>query len=809
MAYTTILTCEGDSISGNSYRITIQSDVSATTPFTATLAVPIANLTYKPEVDDLAGALIPSVLDFYVERDPNDGTALDNFIDEIIEYQQDNAYLVLVEQDLGSGYQPYWRGILLQDELQQADSFTQTITFSAIDGLSYLKSKDYDPANTVTSSEPEYSPIKDVILNALQQGISTDFWGAGEEYLYTSVDWWEDSQSYSATGEPLETQVFDVRAFLKLTERGDGLFELDVQSCYDVLEAFARAYFCRVYMAGGAYRFEQIPLRENDSVKQNIYDKAGVRLSGGVKNVTVSLDQTRGAARLAGNTFQRFPALKLVEVVLKPYSSTFDNLITLDADDYSDTSTKGFGYFNQNIQNVIAIGNVSQSFILDFNFKCAALWQYEDANVVDNNNAVLGYIGMRPTCRVKVELSDINSSDVWYWDGQQWTLTVSTFRVNGGDISRLVDPTVDGTLSYKPSDSRTFSTATGNLPATGTLSVTLDDFKWRGWDTLTTVSDIALIGGGSYGIENPSGQVEMTFATKYDRGSTVRSMSLTNSDTKIADRLVYTYPEIRVSDGAVQTGCIMIDTVDGLASATAWRVANESTSLALGALLAQQRLELQRSVLEQYSGQVNCPNGYDIGLSFDGKIWIPSDYQFDFYNEYVNATWNKLGRESEGNTAGEQSPELGAFNSATLALMRAQSSFQVAGLPQAENVLMGIEYVKSENLMVETTPKLLSSGQRNNYEAITTEPSGSTLSTVTSTVHLFEWSGGGGTHIHAIPDADDMDGAMLEFITDDSFTGSETVEITPAAGTIKGASQFEITSPNTRYVFRAIRGNWY
>lgn len=842
--YREILTAEGGNISGDNYRLTISykdiildayntnviepgdgitgadacvksflTEFSEVDPLTCTLAKPIFRLRYSPDTDDISGAIVPSRLEVFLINSPN-STDLDTFLSQVLEYQQSDRWAVLLERDTGSGYVPYWRGILLQDQIAEEDrSYNNVVKLTAADGLALLKSLDYDggasgTGNTVTSAEPFYTPVKDVIRKALQTGISTDFWGASDEYLITSVNWWEDTQSYGATSDPLVTQVFDVRAFEKIVGRTDGLATLEYKTAYEVLQEFARIYLSRVYMAGGAYHFEQIPLRENQTVKENTYDKTGTQLTASIPNKSTTLNGTLDATRLAGNQFIKFPALKRVQVNLKPYSSTFDDQMELDVSAYGNSSTEGFGYIDSTIGNVIAFGSVNQRIVLNIDFDCAASWDWDSGDVVGvNASTSLGYIGMRPSVRVLLELNDINSATNYYWNGSSWQTSSTTFRSYGTDKILQIPTGTSGTYYWGPSDNVTQIFQTTDLPATGTITITLDDFKWQYLGTPTSWTNFAT--ASTNGLKLLSGEVNLNLGTVFERGNTIRTIELLNSNVKIADNEIYAYPDIAISDGAVQTGCIMVNNGGTIVSATNWRIGNGSEDIALGALLVKQRLELQREVLEQYTGSVKMADGYDVAIVFDSKVWIASDYDLNGYSNDVNATWTKIGIVSEPSaTATERNPILGELGDTRQGFFKYGGSNRIGGLPTANDLILGLAYDSTDNATRSTLPISMDTGQRNNYLVIDASSGGSGSLSETDTVAFISWTGAAGTFNLEIPDASSMDGARLEIVLDDSFDGSQDIVISPATGNIVGTTELTVNTTG-RTLLRAISGNWW
>jgi hypothetical protein len=812
MAYGALLQGEGHNIAGDFYRVTIYEDGFGGSLITGTLAVPLFNLTYQPVVDDISSSLCPSVLDFFFIQN---STAIEDIVSDIITYQQSNQYLVLVERNSGSGYYDYWRGIILQDQIEVVDQSSPTIIkFTAIDGLAYLQSVPYNFANTENTTEPHHTKVRDIIKNALQAGISTDFWDAGDKYLVTSVNWWENSQTYGPLVDPLDTQLFDARAYVKVISREDGFASLEYKTCFDVLNELARVYLARIYMANGHYVFEQIPSRASQNVKQIYYNKAGTQLTASIPNLGQAVGQTIDAARLAKNNFIYRPALKEVSIEMDAYGSNFDNLITLTGSNYTSSTVQEYGYFDQSINNIIAIGAVNQSLIINVDFKTRIEWEYLSSDiVVYGPSAAKGYVGLRPVFRCKIELNDFNSATNYWWNDNTglWGTSAVTFDVLGADKIDYVIALNSGKISYRPADNVTQRIQTTDLPATGSITVTIDNYRFEKLTGLPgTFSTLSYTVGGS-NPTNLGGQVEFSLNTYFGRGNTIRLFSIQNSDTKIADNQIFDYGKINIRDGSLQTGNIIIEPTSGnFAACTDWRIANGSQDIALGALLVKQRLEIQKEVIEEYTGNVLSSLGYMYGLVFESSIWIAQDYSLDAYSNQVSATWTKIGVVTEGSsTVGERNPSLNNLAAGSNGSFKMGGTNRMGGLLYGPNLLGGLVQDDDENLLAVSQPYLMTKGQRNNYIIIDAAAGGSGSAAIDSTVVLFNWAGADGTYAYEIPDADDMDGAVLEIVLSDGFGSGRNITITPASGNIQGASSITVTTASSRQLLRAMNGNWY
>jgi len=812
MAYGALLQGEGHNIAGDFYRVTIYEDGFAGSVVTGTLAVPLFNLTYQPVVDDISSSLCPSVLDFFFIQN---STAIEDIVADVITYQQSNQYLVLVERNSGAGYYQYWRGILLQDQIEVVDQSSPTILkFSAIDGLAYLQNIPYNFANTENSTEPFHTKVRDIIKNALQGGISTDFWATDDKYLVTSVNWWENSQTYGPIHDPLDTQLFDVRAYVSVEEREDGFATNVYKTCFDVLNELARVYLSRIYMANGHYVFEQIPSRASQNVKQNYYNKAGTQLTASIVNLGQTVDQTIDAARLAKNNFVFKPAIKQVSIEMDAYGSNFDNLITLTGANYTTSTVKEYGYFDQSLRNIIGFGTITQSLIINVDFKTTVDWDFAPSDIVKyGNTSVKGYVAIRPVFKCKILLNDFNSATNYYWNNVTglWQTTSVTFNVVGADRINYINTLNGGRIVYRPADNITQRIQTTDLPATGSITVTMDNYQIKKLTALPGTFSTLPIYFGRVNPSNFGGQVEFSLSTYFARGNTIRLFSIENSDTKIADNQQVKYGKIAIRDGSLQTGNIIVEPTSGnFEACTDWRIANGSEDIALGALLVKQRLEIQKEVVEEYTGNVLSSLGYMYGLVFESSVWIAQDYSLDAYSNEVNATWTKIGVVPESsNTATEKSPSLSNLAAGSNGSFKMGGTNRMGGLLYGPNLLGGLVQDLDENLLAVSQPYYMTKGQRNNYIVIDSVAGGSGAATIQSTVVLFNWGGADGTYNYEIPDADDMDGGVLEIILNDTFGSGKNITITPASGNILGAGSLTISTASERKILRALNGDWY
>ena len=443
------------------------------------------------------------------------------------------------------------------------------------------------------------------------------------------------------------------------------------------------------------------------------------------------------------------------------------------------------------------------------NFPISFDYEFTNSEIVKwGSQAPFGFVIVRPKVRVKIALDDISTTDVYYWTGTTWSTTLTTITVNGSERTERLSVLAAGrAIKYRPADSIPIILQTSNIPVAGTLTITLDQV---GYEICTALPNtFTAISTADTDLTNLTGVVELTLKTKFDRADTIRIISTNSNDADIGDSQILELGEIKIGDGSLQTGCIFIDGGSNISRASSWNIGNGSEGKVLGELLTFERLNVQALPLETYNGGVLTDLGYQFAIIFDTLVWVPQEYELNGRTGEVNGTWVRLGTAAPNSTGNEINPAtnffLGGQNSDT-----GYGNFKRAGGLLFGNSINGSTvYDVDLNLNAVPIPQFMASGQRNNYQQITAEATGSDTLTANNCVVLLTWSGTDGTFTLNIPDADEMDGARLEVILDNTFTASRNVDITPAAGNIQGETSLTINDDSTKVQLRAVNGNWY
>lgn len=761
-------------------------------------------LTYQPTTNDLAAVLAPSTatIDFYIKGDSER-----TLINDIIQFQQSDYY-VTIEQDIQNTgtYLPYWKGVIIQDQVQESDTFIGLFSLTCVDGMSKLKEIPYSFPNTVLDGDFSYSSVFDIIHKAFTQALPLELWGTDDVFLNVTANWWTNDQTYSATADPLLTQLFDIQALTEVVDKFDFSF-FDFKTCFEVLEIFGKAYLCRIYMANGAFFFEQITERRNANIKRNTYKKDKTAITSGVVAITVPINQTNESARLAGNVFNRFAALKRVIVEQTPYNSVRPTSYfwPITTGTFPSSESLDFGLYGQFMNGTPIANVISQRFHIQIFFNYAAEYTFS------SSDAVLYYPGVyiykiRVVIDVNVKLADANSGTNYYWNGTSWQTTTVNILLNGADNvvyrgNTLDPPTIVNVTAVTNNLLRTINT--GPLPATGRLTITTSNHRTQkltgvGPETYSTLtSGVTLTGSG----------IQVNFNTKFPTTDSVRFFNIENSNANIADFEVADLGEILIGDGALQTGHIFVeDALGDYQPTTEWNYANETRNLSLAGLLTTERLGLQREVLEIYQGQIFMPQGYDKNISFESTRWAPLQYTFIAGSGIVDGEYFAIERYTVSADYGQ---DLGSDLS--LDFSDPNTQYKMGGITIGLGAVQDVFF--DDNQTIQINNSRTEKASRGKITVITMEAAGDSSLTVEDHIILAIWSGGNGTYTLNLPSlTDDIYGQQYEIIINEDFTGATQIDVTPADGdTVRGETTYTISGAdgNTRFWLRATAEGWY
>jgi len=243
------------------------------------------NLKYNPNEERPDAEIIDSSVSLALMRTDDTKTEIDDFISDLLSAPDERFTLRILD----SSDNLYWCGYILADQVRYEDDRwadkLANVNINAKDGLNRLKAIDYNDDGTAYSGRVTF---KDHLFNILDKTGLQDFWGATDDYLLSIVRWYEDQDATAAlTVNEMDRTFVDHLAFIDYDDNGDEVYT----SAYDVLKNICAIWGARIYLADGAWHFEQWnEYRETGSIYQHRYYKDRSK-PGTNTNVSVEVDE--------------------------------------------------------------------------------------------------------------------------------------------------------------------------------------------------------------------------------------------------------------------------------------------------------------------------------------------------------------------------------------------------------------------------------------------------------------------------------------------------------------------------------------
>ena len=206
-------------------------------------------LNWTPSNQELVCPIITSALDLEIIDDGT--TNLAAAIDSISTNFEDDCQIV-VSRDTGSGYEQWWVGIVVKENLMLANAPEPiTFNFNAVDGLSRLKDIEYPGIANGTHTGP--SQLAQFITECLSENGLAGFWGISDAYIKESIEWTSNAATTPSDDSPLLHTRCDVLHFRKDRDSP----ETTNRSCYEVIEAIMLLFGAQFFHAEGVYYIRQ------------------------------------------------------------------------------------------------------------------------------------------------------------------------------------------------------------------------------------------------------------------------------------------------------------------------------------------------------------------------------------------------------------------------------------------------------------------------------------------------------------------------------------------------------------------------
>ena len=608
-----ILTSEWDSHGDISYKIEI--DEASGTPTSNTFKVASAQLRYNPETDKPTGQIISSTLEFTCWNEG--GYFNSTFIPSLVQSQQ-QTYRVLLYKDTGSGYELEWFGWIIQDiteEQEASQPYQYKIT--AVDGLSKLKTSQYNNSN---SDAAQTTPFQKLIIQCLAKSGLQSLLTTSDPFLVTSCDYWEDSMTYGATTDPLSLAFVDVRVWNIFNE----YWEREYITAWEVLSQICVTYGARLYLAGGAYRFEQYVEREDATFKEVAYAYNYTQLSttaSANRDFTLATNTDINNARAANNQFNYLPAIKRCEI---DYERLF--------------LTRDFGQFNfdQDSSSEQTVGFLSIIDDIGINV------------VIDYFGIASGNLTNGAKIRMKIDftlkVTPAAGSTYYYTNDDEgsWTTSAGTFTFYS---------TVERVPLLRDFErmSGTFNLVTPELPVDGDISLQVVNTQFEqkvplsnnNWASVTPTSELWTM-AANVSLEDGKfyADTEVFYAT--------------TTNASIGDNEVLNQGKTNIADGELQTGKIWVKssgTSGTISKSDSWRIGNTGTYQRILDLTVETIQGYYHEPLKLYDGTIYCSESFSARLSFNSEFYLFLSCTQDLISNTWDGRWWRIDADLSGITS--------------------------------------------------------------------------------------------------------------------------------------------------------------
>jgi hypothetical protein len=570
-------------------------------------------LNYSGETDDIISPIISSECEIGVAI--RTGQVL-NYFDALKTYQENRFRVVVYKYDAGA-YNLYWVGWVMQDLVTLEDaSEPYFMRLKAVDGIGRLANIDYTEDNDIDQTGLVLTKVVDAIQNSLLLIGVDDLFPSLKPYLETSVDWWETNyQTYSTSVDPLAEHAFDIRLFQNTDDDGNIVYS----SALDILKNIATLYGARVYINDGKYIFEQYGNRAQTTRYVSRYYKDGTLVARVSYSDDVTLDQTSGNARLAGNSWSFLPALQSVSI---KYVQRFLNIFNAFASYRFNGAGLSTAYYT--------IGFLAGGSGIKLAYSTGAL------NFAINASPTI--YPLIPIFKWRIRIKDASTGTFYYCNREYNGVTsatamygVPTWSTTAGyyyfDLPAFFHISTTSTIS------QLVQIITPDLPVSGELYVELS------FDRVVRSND-----GASHSYNSIGFGSLWVFAIddNNSQGSPGITYTAQNNSADIDSNLSLDLGEIYIADGPKQTGHLSVYNGSTWEGSSAWRKGSSGSSMPILKLLTLESMAINAEPVYQYNGKIFHDNTFQQRLVFDSGAYLMTSGKYNANFDEWDGTWYKI-----------------------------------------------------------------------------------------------------------------------------------------------------------------------
>jgi hypothetical protein len=792
------------SLHGNFYLIEIwDEDYTGNNPIQFNITGNGFELNYSGQTDNIYSPIIGSSVSFGMYIRDDDHEAL---VESLKQYQEHRYYVKIWKgeydgQNADQWYNTtkvssdglvmsftdfeeeevylnfYWGGYITEDIVEIEDaSKPYVLNVRATDGINKLKN--------VEGGEG-FTPIQNVFANAIFYAYTWNIFPTEWPMLKTISNWWSQQHTYAADEDPLESTVVDLNAFHTYDNDGN----LQKASYYEILESICRIFGIRFYFSDGSFRAEQIFERDNNQFKEFSYKRNGNPISYETKTRDKTINQTSGAARLAGNIYSFLPAVNKTQIVIDRF--------TVDANGVTHTNALApeieLGFVPNDSANKLVIStnrNVDLevgTFVQD----TTPFYAIIDVDVELEGAFATYYLKRDHTGTTPNPMS--------------WTTTQA-----GSGLQLLIGPFYE---DFDQSVSTSGTHTTPPLPVSGDVTINTSFNKF----IRTNGSTYTLAGTSDKEFQIEYVAIQTTNNDGFTRQTNTIGASTTNAN--VESGLVYDLGTTKIYDALGARGSLYerdAVTLDRTPT-TGWREGNTGGYKKIQNLVTEEFLRLMNAPIQRYQGQIFSAHNFCDRLVFDTLNWIQMGGRFDANNDVWDGEWFAISQDTititASDTGNTDDPVL-RVGSSTRDGAFVSDGADIANIHADDIQTTGTVDVGG-NLDV-TGDTTLQAGLTHEGFLVqdivdVTNSSGSSYDVTDTDYMIFNtWSGTTGTATINLPVAADNEGRLLRFKSDSTIAANKIVNLVPQGGeTIDGASEFAFARDYDGVMILAHNDAWY
>jgi hypothetical protein len=619
-------------------------------------------LQYRGENNNMFTPIVGSELEFDMMIEDADH---EQFITDIAA-SPESRFWIGVYKGVG-GQDLWWCGIVTPDIARSEDAaYPFAFSVRAVDGLGLLRTLDYssDEGLAVTGTERIMTIIQRC-LNYLPH--ISHYYEQSDNFINTSVNWYEDSHSYTTTYDPLYHTY--ANNFVTSSADDQALWydenNFEYLTVYEVLASILTIFGARITHYGGVFYIEQIETRTADTFYSRRYSypigsPVAIDLQG-----TISIAQGQTRRKLNGGTFTWFPSLRKATIKYKtknrrnfwpPFRWGFKGGYGLN--DYIERDT-GIDINIKFPQQFIFNGN------LRFTINSASYATSQIA--VGSSYLIVAYIGVivedSPTTgKALLRQATDNGFSIVYgqtsWDNSlnsRYAFAGSFFKMPGtGDPPLSMNIPISFTT---PHIAGTLGAVAGRLKLSFTVGLygpDADDnyeFKFLNPDLMQDYN---------WALQNP--YMELT-AAGFQNTSTNEKIYTISSDV-VGSTAEYE-ATVYWADGDTENTVGRLQTESGgvYTDTDAWGVKTTSGTQLLQELLLERMMRMQRNPVMKYDGTIYGPDFaiYKVLVDTQSRKWMFLGGAYTANRDEWQGEWANIGVYSSGtfeivSTEGEMFP---------------------------------------------------------------------------------------------------------------------------------------------------------